>query len=250
MKTLLSFVILAFVAVAQQPPLRPVVVTLTSSATDTYAGTAAPTLGAYVTGQIIMFTANSANVGAASINVDSVGALTIVKLQGAINTTLADNDIRSGQSVLCRYDGTNCQLISPVGNAAAGGSSLGFVYSAGPWSSTGSATVVSLVQGATATTQSTTNYLRVSSPVPAGCTARNLMVSTAGLNQASGGTLDVTLYNGATATALTCSVAIGTSSCSDTSNTVALAAGDLISFRTANGSATVQTYTLASFQCN
>ncbi len=123
MKTLLLSLILALAVFAQQPPLRPVKVTLTSSSTDTYAGTATPTLSAYVTGQIILFTANTANTGAASINVDSVGALTIVKLGGGITTALADNDIRSGQAVMCQYDGTNCQMLSQLGNAAAGGGS-------------------------------------------------------------------------------------------------------------------------------
>ncbi len=123
MKTILLSLVLALSVLAQQPPLRPVKVTLTSSATDTYAGTATPTLSAYVTGQIILFTANTANTGAASINVDSVGALTIVKLGGGITTALADNDIRSGQAVMCQYDGTNCQMLSQLGNAASGGSS-------------------------------------------------------------------------------------------------------------------------------
>src|SRR5262249_40611816 len=43
---------------------------------------------------------------------------TIVKLQGGITTTLADNDIRAGQYVMVTYDGTNMQMLSASGNVA------------------------------------------------------------------------------------------------------------------------------------
>jgi hypothetical protein len=67
------------------------------------------------------FKANTANVGAASINLNAIGAKTIVKVAGGITTALSDNDIRVGQWVDLVYDGTNMQMQSTLGNAAAGG---------------------------------------------------------------------------------------------------------------------------------
>lgn len=95
-------------------------VTLTSSGTDTYAGTAGVTATAYTTGTHYTFTANTANTGAASLNVNGLGAKTIVKVVGGVTTTLADNDIRNGQVCDVAYDGTNFQLQSTLGNAGTG----------------------------------------------------------------------------------------------------------------------------------
>lgn len=90
--------------------------------TDTYACTLSPAPGSYVTGARYRFKANTANTGAATINFNSLGAKTIVKVAGGITTALSDNDIRSGQFVDLVYDGTNMQMQSTLGNAAAGGS--------------------------------------------------------------------------------------------------------------------------------
>lgn len=95
-------------------------VTLSSSGTDTFVGTAGVAATGYNTGDVYIFTANTANTGAASININSQGAMTIVKVVGGIATTLADNDIRSGQVCEIAYDGTNFQLQSTLGNAASG----------------------------------------------------------------------------------------------------------------------------------
>jgi hypothetical protein len=66
------------------------------------------------------FKANTANTGAASLNVNSLGAKTIKKVQGGITTDLDTNDIRSGQFVDCVYDGTNMQMQSTLGNTPGG----------------------------------------------------------------------------------------------------------------------------------
>lgn len=127
MKTLFTSLILSLSLFAQQPPLRRPVVTLTSTATDTYVGTAvnattaAPALTALTPGQELVFKANTANTDAASLNVDGLGAVTIVKLSGAVNTALATDDIRVDQWVTVMYDGTNFQMKSQLGNAAAAG---------------------------------------------------------------------------------------------------------------------------------
>lgn len=91
-----------------------------AGANDTYTATLSPAITAYVTGARYRFKANTANTGAATINFNSVGAKTIVKVAGGITTTLADNDIRAGQWVECVYDGTNMQMASQLGNAASG----------------------------------------------------------------------------------------------------------------------------------
>lgn len=93
------------------------VITLTSSATDAYAGTADPTIASYDTGAAFVFKANHANTGAATLNIDGLGAKSIVKVTEAGATeALSSNDIRSGQACLVIYDGTNFQLQSALGN--------------------------------------------------------------------------------------------------------------------------------------
>lgn len=94
-----------------------------AGANDTYTATLSPAPSAYVTGNHYRFKANTANTGAATINLNSLGAKTIVKVAGGITTTLADNDIRAGQWVDLVYDGTNMQMQSTLGNAASGGGS-------------------------------------------------------------------------------------------------------------------------------
>lgn len=76
---------------------------------DTYAITVTPAPTAYATGQVFTFKANTANTGASTLNVNSLGAKTIVK-DG--NVALEDNDIKANQNVIVQYDGTNMQLLS------------------------------------------------------------------------------------------------------------------------------------------
>jgi len=82
-----------------------------AGANDTYAITVTPAPTAYVTGDVYFFKANTINTGAATLNVNSLGAKTIVK---SYNVTLADGDIKANQIVGVIYDGTNFQLLSPV----------------------------------------------------------------------------------------------------------------------------------------
>lgn len=78
--------------------------------TDTYAITIDPTPIAYATGMQVIFKANTANTGAASLNVNGLGAKTIVK---AVSTALSNNDILASMFCLCIYDGTNFVLMNP-----------------------------------------------------------------------------------------------------------------------------------------
>lgn len=122
MKKLLIFAALfASGLIAQNPVLRDVSCTDAGS-TDAYACSAAVAPSGYVTGSVLYrFMANTANTGAATFNLNSLGAKTIKKAAGGVTTDLSDNDIRAGQWVDLVYDGTNMQMQSSLGNAAAGG---------------------------------------------------------------------------------------------------------------------------------
>ncbi len=81
-----------------------------AGSTDDYAITLAPALAAYQTGIEIRFKAATANTGAATLNVNGLGAKTIVK---AVSTTLANNDILANMYCVVVYDGTNFVLMNP-----------------------------------------------------------------------------------------------------------------------------------------
>lgn len=85
-----------------------------AGANDTYVITLSPAPTSYTNGMVVYFKANTANTGAATLNVNSLGAITIVK---EVSTTLIDGDIQAGQFVTVIYDGTNFVLQSPAFNA-------------------------------------------------------------------------------------------------------------------------------------
>jgi hypothetical protein len=97
--------------------------TVSSGSATTYACNIAVNPTAYVVGETYYFVADVANTtsgGNPTINFNGIAAKKIVKVQGAITTELVANDIRVGQVVVMRYDGTNMQMTSPLGNAPAG----------------------------------------------------------------------------------------------------------------------------------
>lgn len=81
-----------------------------AEANDTYVITLAPAPTALTTGMQIKFKANTANTGACTLNVNSIGAKAITK-----NGTeaLGKGDIAAGQIVTVVYDGTQFQLQTP-----------------------------------------------------------------------------------------------------------------------------------------
>jgi hypothetical protein len=118
-----------------------------AGANDTYTCNLSPAITAYVTGTHYRFSANTANTGAASINFNSLGAKTIVKYQGGVAQTLADNDIRAGAYVETVYDGTNMQLVSILGNSSSSSgdvTDVGDCTSGACFSSGGAGTVLTL----------------------------------------------------------------------------------------------------------
>lgn len=71
---------------------------------NAYVLTYSPAIASYINGQRWSFKANFSNTGAATVNVDTKGAIDIVKVTSAGQVALAANDIVSGQHVQLEYD--------------------------------------------------------------------------------------------------------------------------------------------------
>lgn len=93
--------------------------------TDAYAITVTPAPTAYVTGQVFRFKANTANTGTATLNVNSLGALTLKKPSASGYTTLETGDILANQLVEVMYNGTDLIVTSTLSSAL---SSSGLYY--------------------------------------------------------------------------------------------------------------------------
>lgn len=83
----------------------------TIAGTDTITADMNPELAAYVDGMVIKFTPANNNTGAATINIDGLGARSIVKGDG---TALAAGDLQASTKHMCMYDGTNFVLLNPL----------------------------------------------------------------------------------------------------------------------------------------
>jgi hypothetical protein len=81
------------------------------SGTNTIIGSLNPTITAYATRMLVVFTPANANTGATTINVNGVGAKSIVKGNG---TALAANDLLTTVPAVLVYDGTNFVLLNPL----------------------------------------------------------------------------------------------------------------------------------------
>lgn len=144
MRKLLSVTLLAAMALYAQKGRPQRVVTFTAGGTgDAITGTPSPALAAYtdMSGAAppleACFVATAANTGATTVNLNGLGAKSLFKLNGAINTALAANDIRVGQRVCFIYYATGdaFQLMTPVGNASGGGGGSLYYQSYCPGSS-------------------------------------------------------------------------------------------------------------------
>ncbi len=122
MKLLTLLLASALIVLAQNPVKRDYSCS-DAAANDTYACNlpVAPANYAAIQGKEVMIKFNTSNTGTATLNLNTLGATTIMKLTSGITTTLADNDIRAGMWGIVVYDGTNFQLISQLGNASGGG---------------------------------------------------------------------------------------------------------------------------------
>jgi hypothetical protein len=74
-----------------------------AGANDTYAITLSPAPASLTTGMHVFFKANTANTGAATLNVNGLGAVALKKNK---DSDLNTNDIKAGDIVLVGYDGT------------------------------------------------------------------------------------------------------------------------------------------------
>lgn len=79
---------------------------------NAYAIAPSPALAAYAAYQIVSFVAGHTNTTASTVNVNSLGVIAIKKL-GSL--ALVAGDIVAGMLVLLQYDGTNFQMLNPVG---------------------------------------------------------------------------------------------------------------------------------------
>lgn len=75
---------------------------------------------AYITGQRFSFKTNAANTGAATLNVNTIGAVAIKK---NATTALSAGDLASGKIYEVEHDGTNFQLLTGSGILEAGSAS-------------------------------------------------------------------------------------------------------------------------------
>lgn len=82
---------------------------LTVTGTDTYVGTASPSLSAYAAGNVFTFVVPNTNTGPATLNVSSLGAKTIAR-DGS--TALVAGDLVAGSEVVVAYDGTRFQVLN------------------------------------------------------------------------------------------------------------------------------------------
>jgi len=101
----------------------------TTGSSNAYVLAAARTVAAYAQGDAYMFRANHANTGAATLNIDSVGAVAIVN---NTQSALAAGQIQAGGIYLVAYDATNTkfQLVGASATSASGDNI--FVFNASP----------------------------------------------------------------------------------------------------------------------
>lgn len=81
-----------------------------SGAADAYVIAPSPAITAYAAGQQFIMKAANTNTGASTVNVNGLGAKSIVN---ANNEALSRNEIVSGRTYILTYDGTAFQLTSP-----------------------------------------------------------------------------------------------------------------------------------------
>jgi hypothetical protein len=96
------------------------------SGTNTIVATGPVGVSAYVAGQVFRFISAGANTGATTININTIGAKAIVKLNGS---PLTSGDIPSGAMVAVAYDGTSFQLQSTLGVSSFSAGATGFTPS-------------------------------------------------------------------------------------------------------------------------
>ena len=95
-----------------------------TNATNAYSVTASPVPTSYFSGMMVRFVVNASNTGAATINVNGLGAKSITK---SGTTPLASGDLSATAEVLLQYDGTQFQLVSGAGGGTVNATAQVFV---------------------------------------------------------------------------------------------------------------------------
>ena len=98
-------------AVVKEAQINAVKVLASVAGTDTITGSMTPDLTAYSSGMIVVLKPANDNTGAATLNIDTLGAKSIKKGDG---TALEAGDLQASTSHLLLYDGTNFVLINPL----------------------------------------------------------------------------------------------------------------------------------------
>lgn len=84
-----------------------------SAGSDTYALTFSPALGSYNTGLIINLKTDVANTGAATLNINSLGAKSIKKISSGVKADIVTGDMSASVIYTMIYDGTDFVLVNP-----------------------------------------------------------------------------------------------------------------------------------------
>lgn len=130
---------------------------LDTGSANAYAIALSPVPVAYATGMVVRFKSSFQNSASATLNVNSLGAITLKK---SGSTNLASADIASGQFVEAAYDGTNFQVISPITNGVGTVTSVatGDGLSGGTITTSGTVTVATGVAVNTASASTKVNF--------------------------------------------------------------------------------------------
>ena len=176
--------------------------TVTSAGTDTITLTYSVAPTAYVQGDTYCFKAGGTNTGAATVNVNSLGAKSIKK-GAAGGTALAAGDITSGGVACLQYDGTNMVMVSPAW-ASSGGTvtsvACGTGLSGGTITTTGTCSItapVSIALGGTnATSASGTALDNITGFGSTGMMARTAAGTYAFRTETAGTGISITNGNG------------------------------------------------------
>lgn len=235
----LALILVLAVAAFGQNPVERVVRCTDAGSSDTYACTPTPAVAAYTTGLRVRLYANTANTGAATVNISAVGAITIKKVSSGVTTDLADNDIRAGQYVELIYDGTNFQMLSQLGNAGGSSGTTTKTLVLGTFAQNTVPNGATTYGGINVSTMSTELSRRWQMPVSG--TFQKLYVGTNNA-QPAGCNLTVTLRNNTAGadTALTVTIPGGSAAgvFSDTTHTASITAGDYFVWKLVNGACT------------
>jgi hypothetical protein len=172
----------------------------------------------------ILFKADVANTGAATLNVNA-STVAGVKKQGG-GTALVLNDFLAGQWTVLVFDGTNWQMQGQTGNASAGGGVAHYeiVGSGGNNYAASGFFPLTLGGGITATEATIQTVMSGTG------TVSNLRINGAAIAAAS--SVTYTVNKNGSATTLTCTIAASTASCNDTTHTFTFVDGDKLDYAT------------------